>query len=41
LDSSLLPLTACRGSDAGLLIEKCKQKAKMRDMAFGVHIKVP
>ena len=34
-------LTTCRGSLAGLLIQKCKQKAKMPDMAFGVHIKRP
>jgi hypothetical protein len=26
---------------AGPLIQKCKQKAKMPDMAFGVHIKRP
>jgi len=41
LDSSLLPLTTCRGSLAGLLIEKCKQKAKMPDMAFAVHVNRP
>jgi hypothetical protein len=39
LDSCLPSLTARRGSAAGLLIEKCKQKAKMPEMAFSVHIK--
>jgi hypothetical protein len=41
LDSSLPSLTTCRGSLAGLLVEKCKHKAKMQDMAFGMHIKRP
>jgi hypothetical protein len=39
VDSSLPSLTTRRGSLAGLLIDKCKQEAKMPDMAFGVHVK--